>query len=161
MFNIPADRVFKKLENINAMSLEYNDAWQNILLGLGWSPYSVDVDLVDLRSKRNEEGTATPLDKVQKNSALPNGVLGKAHKDGTIELAPGLSPAKKKEVVKHEKKHLHDMKTGKLNYDANSITWNGKKYQRLQGKKVLFNGKALPEGDKSFPWEKSANKAIT
>ena len=115
-------RQFKKLENINAMSLEYNDAWQNILLGLGWSPYSVDVDLVDLRSKRNEEGTATPLDKVQENSALPDGVLGKAHKDGTIELAPGLSPAKKKEVVKHEKKHLHDMKTGKLNYDANSIT---------------------------------------
>ena len=161
IFNIPADRVFKKLENINAMSLEYNDAWQNILLGLGWSPYSVDVDLVDLRSKRNEEGTATPLDKVQENSALPDGVLGKAHKDGTIELAPGLSPAKKKEVVKHEKKHLHDMKTGKLNYDANSITWNGKKYQRLQGKKVLFNGKALPEGDRSFPWEKSANKATT
>ena len=161
IFNIPADRVFKKLENINAMSLEYNDAWQNILLGLGWSPYSVDVDLVDLRSKRNEEGTTTPLDKVQENSALPDGVLGKAHKDGTIELAPGLSPAKKKKVVAHEKKHLHDMKTGKLNYDANSITWNGKKYQRLQGKKVLFNGKALPEGDKSFPWEKSANKAIT
>jgi len=161
IFNIPADRVFKKLENINAMSLEYNDAWQNILLGLGWSPYSVDVDLVDLRSKRNEEGTTTPLDKVQENSALPDGVLGKAHKDGTIELAPGLSPAKKKEVVAHEKKHLHDMKTGKLNYDANSITWNGKKYQRLQGKKVLFNGKALPEGDKRFPWEKSANKAIT
>lgn len=161
IFNIPADRVFKKLENINAMSLEYNDAWQNILLGLGWSPYSVDVDLVDLRSKRNEEGTTTPLDKVQENSALPDGVLGKAHKDGTIELAPGLSPAKKKKVVAHEKKHLHDMKTGKLNYDANSITWNGKKYQRLQGKKVLFNGKALPEGDKRFPWEKSANKATT
>ena len=159
--NIPADRLFKKLENINAISLEYNDAWQNVLLGLGWSPYSVDVDLTKLRRGRRARGENTPLDKVQENSALPDGVLGKAHKDGTIELAPGLSPAKKKKVVSHEKKHLHDMKTGKLNYDANSITWNGKKYQRLQDKKVLFNGKALPEGDKSFPWEKSANKAIT
>jgi hypothetical protein len=159
--NIPADRLFKKLENINAISLEYNDAWQNVLLGLGWSPYSVDVDLTKLRRGRRARGENTPLDKVQENSALPDGVLGKAHKDGTIELAPGLSPAKKKKVVAHEKKHLHDMKTGKLNYDANSITWNGKKYQRLQDKKVLFNGKALPEGDKSFPWEKSANKAIT
>ena len=65
------------------MSAEYNDAWQNVLLGLGWSPYSVDVDLVDIRKKRFYENKESPLDK---KDALEPGVLGKAHKDGTIQV---------------------------------------------------------------------------
>ena len=154
LFNIPADRVFKKLENINAMSTEYNDAWQNVLLGLGWSPYSVDVDLVDIRKKRFYEDKESPLDKKE---ALEPGVLGKAHKDGTIQVKKGLSAAKKKEVIAHEKKHIADMKSGKLNYDNQNVYWNGKQYPRLQGKKIMYNGVAYLEGHKKLPWEKSAN----
>ena len=154
ILNVPADRVFKKLENINAMSTEYNDAWQNVLLGLGWSPYSVDVDLVDLRKKRIFSDTDSPLDKKEN---LEPGVLGKAHKDGTIQIRKGLSAAKKKEVLAHEKKHLADMKSGKLNYDASYVYWDGASYPRLQGKKILYKGKAHLEGDRKLPWEKSAN----
>jgi len=154
ILNVPVDRVFKKLENMNAMSAEYNDAWQNVLLGLGWSPYSVDVDLVDIRKKRIFSDKDSPLDK---KDALEPGVLGKAHKDGTIQVKEGLSPAKKKEVIAHEKKHIADMKSGKLNYDDQNVYWNGKKYPRLQGKKIVYNGVAYLEGHKKLPWEKSAN----
>ena len=163
LLNIPADRVFKKLENIKAMSNEYNDAWQNVLLGLGWSPYSVDVDLVDIRKKRGEQMSAPK--KKKKRSTTPlftkqplePGVLGKAHKDGTIQVKKGLSAAKKKEVIAHEKKHIADMKSGKLNYDNQNVYWNGKQYPRLQGKKIMYNGVAYLEGHKKLPWEKSAN----
>ena len=165
ILNVPADRVFKKLENINAMSTEYNDAWQNVLLGLGWSPYSVDVDLVDLRKKRGEQMGPkktksslgfTPLNKKEN---LEPGVLGKAHKDGTIQIRKGLSAAKRKEVEAHEKKHLADMSgpNPRLDYDASHVYWDGISYPRLQGKKILYNGKAHLEGDRKLPWEKSAN----
>ena len=163
LLNIPADRVFKKLENINAMSTEYNDAWQNVLLGLGWSPYSVDVDLVDIRKKRGEQMSAPKKKKKRSTTplftkqSLEPGVLGKAHKDGTIQVKKGLSPAKKKEVIAHEKKHIADMKSGKLNYDNQNVYWNGKQYTRLQGKKIMYNGVAYLEGHKKLPWEKSAN----
>ena len=154
ILNVPVDRVFKKLENMNAMSAEYNDAWQNVLLGLGWSPYSVNVDLVDIRDKRDIENKSSPLDK---KDTLEPGVLGKAHKDGSIQVKKGLSPAKKKEVIAHEKKHIADMKSGKLNYDNQNVYWNGKAYPRLQGKKIVYNGVAYLEGHKKLPWEKSAN----
>jgi len=154
ILNIPVDRVFKKLENMNAMSAEYNDAWQNVLLGLGWSPYSVDVDLRQIRRQRHMKKEDSPLDK---KDALEPGVLGKAHKDGTIQVKKGLSPAKKKEVIAHEKKHIADINSGKLNYDNQNVYWNGKQYPRLQGKKIMYNGVAYLEGHKKLPWEKSAN----
>ena len=42
--NVPLDRAFKKAENLRAISIEQNDAWQNIFLALGWSPYQLDVE---------------------------------------------------------------------------------------------------------------------
>ena len=52
------------------------------------------------------------------------------------------------------------MREGKLNYDKNFVYWMGCKYPRTADQKIIYNGKALPNGHKSFPWEKSANKAI-
>jgi len=54
-------------------------------------------------------------------------------------------------------KHANDMKMGKLKYDDNSITYNGKKYERKNGK-IKYNGKWMQEGAEGFPWEKRANK---
>ncbi|MBR48589.1 MAG: hypothetical protein CMC59_08535, partial [Flavobacteriaceae bacterium] len=96
----------------------------------------------------------------KKLANLPNGVLGKAHKDGTIQIRKGLSKEKRKEVLAHEKQHVKDMKSGKLNYDNSFVYWMGKKFPRTNDKKIIYNGKALPEGHRSFPWEKSANKAV-
>lgn len=159
--NIPLDRAFKKAENLMAISADYNAAWQNVLLALGWSPYQLGIDMKNREktsifdsSNKKENWFDTPLDKKE---ALPQGVLGKAHKDGTIQLAPGLSKEKKKEVLAHEKKHIADMKSGKLNYDAQNVYWNGNAYPRTPDKKIIYDGVAYDEGHRHLPWEKSAN----
>ena len=45
------------------------------------------------------------------------------------------------------------MRIGKLKYDDDSITWNGNKHPRKDGK-ILYDGEWVPEGGKEFPWEK-------
>ena len=156
--NIPLDRAFKKVENLAHIGQAGNAAWQDILLALGWSPYQLDVEPIISKDKKKSKikdvvKKSTPL----KKESLPEGVLGKAHKDGTIQVAPGLSPAKKKEVIAHEKKHIADMKSGKLGYDASNVYWNGNKYPRTPDKKIIYDGVAYDEGHKHLPWEKSAN----
>jgi hypothetical protein len=100
-----------------------------------------------------------PLFKKDFSNSLPKGVLGRANKDGTIEVANGLSPTKKKQVIAHEKKHQEDMKSGKLNYDKNFIYWNNEKYKRTSDKKINYKGKLYIEGSPALPWEKAANNA--
>jgi len=156
--NIPLDRAFKKVENLAHIGQAGNAAWQDILLALGWSPYQLDVEPIISKGKKKSKikdvvKKSTPL----KKESLPEGVLGKAHKDGTIQVAPGLSPAKKKEVIAHEKKHIADMKSGKLGYDTSNVYWDGNKYPRTSDKKIIYDGVAYDEGHKHLPWEKSAN----
>lgn len=93
------------------------------------------------------------------NKGLPQGVLGRANNDGTIEIKPGLSKAKEKKVIAHEKQHMRDMKSGKLNYDDNFVYWNSSKYKRTDDNKIVYNGKKFPEGHSKLPWEAVANKA--
>ena len=52
----------------------------------------------------------------------------------------------------HEMKHIVDMKTGKLSYTDNSITWMGEKHVRKDGL-INYNGEWKQEGDPSLPWE--------
>jgi len=99
-------------------------------------------------SKHSGEATVIRKD-------LEDGIHGEANNDGTIFISneiPEGSPLEKK-VIKHEAKHMVDMKTGKLGYDDNHIKWNGKKYARKDGK-INYKGKWIPEGSKDFPWEK-------
>ena len=93
------------------------------------------------------------------NKGLPQGVLGRANNDGTIEIKPGLPKEKEKKVIAHEKQHMRDMKAGKLNYDDNFVYWNSNKYKRTNDDKIIYNGKKFPEGHSKLPWEKVANKA--
>jgi len=74
----------------------------------------------------------------------PN-LVAKANKNGTIIVNKDLATDKKtmKEAMAHEKVHLKDMANGDLDYDADSVTYKGKKYSRAS-----FN-----EGDKTLPWE--------
>ena len=55
-------------------------------------------------------------------------------------------------ILLHEMKHLIDMKTGKLSYTDDSITWMGETYNRKNGK-IEFEGEWVPEGSRGFPWE--------
>ena len=177
--NLPVDRVFKKIENLKAASLESTEAWQSLFLSLGWSPYNVGVQypkkvgkkkIIKIskpkglkqykpiggskRKKKSLTGIGSGIPKV-----LPKGVLGRANRDGSIEVAKGLSPTKKKQVIAHEQKHQEDMQSGKLDYDKKFIYWNNEKYKRTADKKINYKGKLYIEGSPALPWEKAANKA--
>ena len=194
-FNIPADRLIQKMQNLKYATQKENEFWQSIGLAMGYTYWDLMMDdpvkkimqekkrekynkiygldntkVQELDSKEekksvyNKDGVYDPLgvlnSPTKKLANLPNGVLGKAHKDGTIQIRKGLSKEKRKEVVAHEKQHVKDMKSGKLNYDNSFVYWMGCRYPRTNDKKIIYNGKALPEGHRSFPWEKSANKAV-
>tara|TARA_R100000541_G_scaffold59121_1_gene71925 strand:+ start:4893 stop:5198 length:306 start_codon:yes stop_codon:yes gene_type:complete len=78
---------------------------------------------------------------------LEEGVLGVADKNGSILLNKNIASRKEqKKIIKHEKVHLLQMKTGDLDYDNKAVYWKGKRYPRSK-----FN-----EGNKNLPWEKPA-----
>jgi hypothetical protein len=170
--NLPADRIFKKIENLKAASQDSTEAWQSVFLALGWSPYNVGVDIEynipysTYNSRKSNARTRPqrkqPQRKRSKRSPvpdkLPEGVLGRANKDGTMDIKPGLSAKKRKEVVAHEQVHLDQFKSGKLDYTDSDITWKGQKIPRTADSKIFFNGKLYIEGAKNLPWEKEANK---
>lgn len=86
----------------------------------------------------------TPIYKV----SLEDGVLGKANRNGTIIIDEKLSPLQAKDVIKHEKVHIDQMRCGDLDYDDKYVYWKGKKYLRSK----------MKEGSPTLPWEKEANK---
>ncbi len=90
---------------------------------------------------------------------LGKDILGEANMDGSIYISKDVPPGSplEKEVLDHELHHAKDMKMGKLKYDDDSITYNGRTYPRKDGK-IKYNGKWMQEGASGFPWEKSANK---
>ena len=85
---------------------------------------------------------------------LEPGIDAEANNDGSIFIGNHIETGSKQErkVLMHEMKHVVDMKTGKLSYTDDSITWMGEKYERLEGM-INYEGKWLPEGDLGFPWE--------
>lgn len=85
---------------------------------------------------------------------LDPGVDGEANDDGTIFLGNHIESgsAQERKVLLHEMKHMVDMRTGKLAYTDDTITWNGEEYQRLEGM-IKYDEKWMPEGSHEFPWE--------
>ena len=180
--NVPLDRALRKLENLRASVDSDTEMWQRISLMLGYSKW--DVGLIDQERKQKNvdaelrrfferqskirsnkprsSSRSTKRSRVKRsslNKGLPQGVLGRANNDGTIEVKPGLPEEKKKKVIAHEKQHVKDMKSGKLNYDDNFVYWNSNKYKRTNDDKIIYNGRKFPEGHSKLPWEKVANKA--
>ena len=85
---------------------------------------------------------------------LAKGIKAEANIDGSIFLSNQVEPnsADERKILMHEMKHLVDMKVGKLAYTDDDITWMGQSYERKKGK-INYEGKWLPEGDTTFPWE--------
>ncbi len=166
--NVPADRIFKKIENLKAASDDRTEAWQSIFLSLGWSPYNVGVQWPEIPPKKTKKKSTTSKKKVKKKKVkkkkspikmeLPQGVLGRANKDGTIEIKKGLSKEKEAEVEAHEEAHLLQFKTGKLDYNDEYIRWKNQQALRTADSKIFWNGKLYKEGDRALPWEIEANK---
>ena len=170
--NIPLDRAIKKINNLKTMTEEETKLWQQIALFMGYGEWElgiqarkVDEERAKVKKEKEEEKKYKNLQKninkgTKKKSpvkALQHGVLGRANRDGTIEVAPGLSPKKRAEVIRHEKLHQKEMKSGKLDYDDNFVYYGKKKFERKNGK-IAHAGKWKSEGDHSLPWEKFAHK---
>lgn len=85
--------------------------------------------------------SSAPIRKVD----MEDGVLGKANRDGTIDINKDIKdPQQEKEVIEHEKLHLDQMERGDLDYDDKNVYWKGKTYPRSK----------MKEGAKNLPWEK-------
>ena len=86
---------------------------------------------------------------------LAKGIKAEANNDGSIFISDKVTPgsAEERKILMHEMKHMVDMKTGKLSYDDDSITWMGETYDRKKGK-INYQGKWIPEGSTDFPWER-------
>ena len=90
------------------------------------------------------------------------GVMGEANMDGCIYISNELIPGSydERQVIIHEMRHATDIKIGKLTYDDNYITYNGKKYPRKDVNgidSILVEGKWKEAGTDDFPWEVDAN----
>ena len=170
--NVPLDRVLKKMKNIKTATEEETKLWQQIALLMGYGEWELGIQArkTDEARKKAEKEKAEQkkfknlqkdIDKGTKKKspvkALQHGVLGRANRDGTIEVASGLSPKKRAEVIRHEKLHQKEMKSGKLDYDDNFVYYGKKKFERKNGR-IAHAGKWKSEGDHSLPWEKFAHK---
>ena len=122
-------------------------------LGTSRSPIANEGEIESKLSFRKKDSSipGTPIIK----KSLGKGILGEANNDGTMFISNKVKPGSDQEehVIMHEMVHMTDMKLGKLAYDDNHIKWNGEIYQRKDGH-ILYEDQWLPEGDKSFPWEK-------
>ena len=162
---VPLDRVIRKARHLAAIKNEELEVWQRIWLLLGWNEWDLGVDTrVDKNlfkeAKFDDDSFKEAEFKESSFKKLKPGVAGVANNDGTIELAPDLSPEEKKKTIQHEKQHLLDMKNKKikLNYDDNFVYYKDKKYKRVNGN-IEYNGKSYTEGHPELPWEKRAYKA--
>ena len=95
-----------------------------------------------------------------KKKNFKDGTIAEANMDGSITIDKNLdvnSPHGKR-VIKHEKKHLEQIKSGKGTYTDKFVTWKGEKYARKDGK-IFYKLKWYDEGDDNLPWEKEAVEA--
>ena len=101
----------------------------------------------------NSDDASVPGTRVIRKD-LDNGVKAEANIDGTIFLDKSVKSGSQEEraILMHEMKHMVDMKTGKLSYDDDKITWMGEDYERKNGK-INYNGQWVSEGTKDLPWE--------
>ena len=105
------------------------------------------------KNRFNKDDASVPGTPVLRKK-LGKGISAEANIDGSIFISDKIEPNSEEErrILMHEMKHLVDMKTGKLAYTDDDITWMGESYERKKGE-IKYNGKWLPEGDKRFPWE--------
>ena len=95
---------------------------------------------------------------------LENGVNAEANNDGSIYVDSNIpvDSMKFKKAIRHERKHMEDMDTGKADYGENWVMWKDDVFFRkeIDGVKVIDgpNGR-WPEGHPAHPWEQEAIQA--
>tara|TARA_Y100001963_G_scaffold21743_1_gene28144 strand:- start:148 stop:570 length:423 start_codon:yes stop_codon:yes gene_type:complete len=94
---------------------------------------------------------------------LEEGVMGEANMDGSIYVNSNIIPGslEDKQTINEEMRHATDIKIGKIAYDDNSVTYNGREFPRMDidgVDSILADGEWKEAGDPSFPWEIDAKK---
>ena len=89
----------------------------------------------------NKEDASVPGVPVIRKDNLAKGIMAEANDDGTIFISNKIEPgsAEERKILMHEMKHMVDMKTGKLSYTDDTITWMGEKHPREKGM-INFEG---------------------
>tara|TARA_R100000329_G_scaffold6511_1_gene8024 strand:- start:170 stop:541 length:372 start_codon:yes stop_codon:yes gene_type:complete len=85
---------------------------------------------------------------------LPEGIKGECHKEGVIYISDDIQKNSEEynRVLAHEMKHMTHYKTGRVDYDDETLTWDGVEYPREDGY-ILYEGQWMEEGDPELPWE--------
>ena len=166
--NIPADRVVKKLNNLKTATEEETKAWQSAALVWGYGEWELGIQARktdEARAKAKKEKAKTKelkkdikklQKKVDKETKSPvkdkaGRILGRANKDGSIEVAPGLSPEKRAEVIRHENLHQFEMDPkngsnaftngGKLDYNDDFVFYGKKNIpEKTEKLKMVISG---------------------
>ena len=163
---LPTAKLLRDIDNIKAAHDQNLEAWKAVWIYLGWSKWDfvnfgpkdiLDIDFpTDAELNAEIESSLNDINFVDDiSSPLNKDEVGQAFKDGTIEVDPNQSPEEQAKTVEHEMQHQHDMQSGKLDYDDNSVTWNGSAFKR-KGGKIQFKGSWVEEGHPSLPWEAKA-----
>jgi hypothetical protein len=71
--NIPMDRLVSKIENVSQALNSQNEAWQRVMVGLGWNPFTIGIENkadVEIKAKAKEvRKTESSVATVEKNKA--------------------------------------------------------------------------------------------
>ena len=115
-----------------------------------------------MRFGKNSGGDASVPGTPVIRMPLEEGVMGEANMDGSIYINKNIIPGsfEEKKVINHEMRHATDIKIGKLAYEDNSITYDGKKFARMDidgVDSILVDGEWKEAGSHDFPWEVDAN----
>ena len=132
-------------------------------LGTNRSNYAVGGEIkTKMRFGQQAGGDASVPGTPVIRKPLEEGVLGEANMDGSIYISDKLVPGsfEEKQAIIHEMRHATDMKTGKLSYADDHVTYNGERFERQDINNVdsiLVDGEWKQAGDEGFPWENDAN----
>jgi len=115
-----------------------------------------------MRFNQNSGGDASVPGTPVIRMPLEEGVMGEANMDGSIYISDKIIPGsfEERKVVNHEMRHATDIKIGKLAYEDDNITYNGKKFARMDidgVDSILVDGEWKEAGSHDFPWEMDAN----
>jgi hypothetical protein len=120
--NLPMDRLVSKIENVSQAMNSKNQAWQRVMVGMGWSPFTVgigdtqgDIDIkANAKVQRKEEGKISAK---EKRTALKDSIASlpedeykayvlkkKAKREARKDSIANLPPAERMEYLENKAK---------------------------------------------------------
>jgi hypothetical protein len=106
-------------------------------------------EVFGIHEKTSQFGTPVIL-----KDDLEEGIEAEANRDGTIFVNSKLSDKKIEKAVAHEKVHLDQLATGRLQYTEDSVTWK----RDTKSPMKVYKRSEMNEGHPDFEWVDEAYK---